>query len=338
MPEGIVESASTETTPTELTLEQQLEALAKETNESSVKDDTTPAGGDGVPPTDASQSGDAPDPLFAKLDELDKDPAPKPEEGPKLTADQEKILTAVPDVKTAETLYQVAEGYQNFTDALKGGKFQDVDQMIQSFSPEAHEGLLEYLYKANIDGWVERWIAEKEAAKDGKTAPVLKGLGALQTRINQLEQQLKNRSNQEQQQQSNAQFETSVQNYSNHLDGLFDRIEFSANDRPWVLSVIHNRVAADPQVKEAIRNGNPAAVNKIFAGAVREYVQRDKAVSEQKGQTLQKQTQHKPPMQTGATVTSGALPDDIKQVPKGQEDNWLDQQLGRLKAKVSGKR
>lgn len=331
-------AASGEGTPApvvELTLDQQLEALANETKDSGASASDKPGDkpGEGSSP-DASQE-DGPKDILGKLDEID--PQPKegetPKEEPQLSEEQQKIFEAVPDLKTAETLYAVAEGYQNFTDALAQGKFENVEKMIEAHSPQAHEGLMEHIYQTKMTEWIDRWIAEKEAEKDGKSAPMVKGMTALQRQVKALETKLAERDTNNRQAEDSARQDGIVRAYVSHIDSLFDKIEFSPADRPWITSEIHNRVAADPKVKQAINSGNPAAVNKIFAATVREYVQRDKAVADSKTKVLQKQEQKKAPIQSGQAVDTG-VSDDINQVPKDKRDSWMDNQLAKLKAKV----
>jgi len=304
----------------EPTLEQQLEALKPTGAETTTL---------GTEPTVETKPAEPT--IEAQLAEIKDEPV---DEKPNaLTPAQQQTLALVPDVQTAQQLSSLANGYQNFTNTFASGDFDGVQKMFESWNPQAFEGFLEHIYNQKVmnGDWVERFIADKEG-----NPTVNRGMQQLQTKIQQLENKLANREQNEnqgwQQQQANA----TAQNYLTHLNGLFDQIKFSQADRRWVTADIHNLVGANTQVKQAIRSGNLAAVNGIFKKAVLEYTKKDQAAAATTAAELDAQGKKIAPLSANPlTEAAGALPSDIRQVPKGREDEWLDQQLAGL---AKGKR
>ncbi len=200
--------------------------------------------------------------------------------------------------------------------------------MFQAWKPEIYNQFLDHIYNPKVASgeWVDRWIQEKEVPN-----PVRSLLTPLQKQVAELQAELKTRKTGEQSaQQYNQQMKVAA-DYTAHVNGLFDQIKFSATDRKWVTADLNNRVMADPKVKAALNSGNMPAVNGLFKAAVRDYVQRDQQVAAGQQATLAAQEKKKAPLQT-APVTDQLLPDDIRQVPKGQEDSWMDQALAKLGA------
>jgi hypothetical protein len=299
-------------------------ALLKDPGESAKADEGTPPD----PPQ-------AEDPL-SLLEKIEEKPAEAPQEA-KLSPEQEQVLKLVPDPQTAQQLAQVADGYFTFTEAFNKGNFAAVEQMFETWNPAAFDGFLDYIYEKKVasNEWVDRWVQQKE----GKGNPQLdKGMQNLQRQIQSLQNQLANRNQTETTQATQAEQNRIVTAYVGHLDSLFDQINFSKSDRKWVEADIHNRLSQSPAVQAAVKAGQTGAVNGIFKAAVREYVNRDKAVTEEKEAKRDAQAAKKAPLTTSSVPsTEKALPDDIKQVPKGQEDGWMDQQLAKLAAKVKRK-
>ncbi len=321
-------------TPTaEPSLEQQLEALK-----------TPPPEGDGARPPETAPTGVVPDPaaspvpgeggpsnepdLETALNEI-VEPTPTDKTQPALTVEQQQILNVVPTPEIAQTLTQYATSYHNFTEAFSRGDFDGVESMFQQWNPNAYDAFLEHVYAKKVANgeWVDRWISDTEN-------PANKGLRQLQNQISQLKQQLTQRSEGETQAQASARQAQNSQGYRNYLDGLFEQIKFSPNDRRWVAADLHNRVATDPAVFKAVSGGNFAAVNGLFKQAVREYVGRDKQANAAQQAQFAAQAAKKAPLTGSSPVAQvGALPDDIKAVPKGKEDEWMDQQLAGLASK-----
>ncbi len=102
---------------------------------------------------------------------------------------------------------------------------------------------------------------------------------------------------------------------------------------------LNTRVGSDPKVMAAVRSGNLSALNSMFKSAVREYANRDKEVTGETDKKILEQNKHKAPVSGGAgPQVTDALPEDVKQVKKGQEENWMMQQLNGLFAKVGKKK
>lgn len=331
-----------ETPGGEQTLDQQLEALFAEPKS------PAPAGepGDGATPKPGQQpaavaspppakkegeqqppaEGEV-DPLLKALEEIKEEKVEEPAK-PQLSDDQQKVLEAVPTVERAAELYATAQNYANFTGALEGGDFGKVEGMLQAWNPQVLEGWLEHVYAQKVASgeWVDRFIAEQEGR-----GSQYKGDVQLRNRVAQLETQLKEKAQTSQQSQLTQQQQQAFVNYNTHVNDLLEKINFNKADRRWVVSDLNARVAADPKVLESIRRGNVAAVNGLFKTVVKEYVTRDKEVVEQTDAKVQQQSQKKPPLGGAAATVEQPLPDDISQVPKGKEDDWMDQQLTKLK-------
>lgn len=327
----------------EPTLDQQLAELAASLKNEPAQAQTPTPQGDGKPPAPAAspelgaepkkEGEQAPpaDDLETQLGEIDKNvPAePKPEEkGPQLTEDQKAVLAHIPNAQSAERLVHVANSHQNFSNAFESGNFQAVEEMFTSWNKQAYEAFQEYLYQKHGEQIVDRWVTENDPKGPG--AQTSAAVRNLQNQIRDLQNQLQNRGQQEQSAQQQQQAQARLNEYRGHINGLFERIKFSPADRPFVTALINERVYNNPAVKAAINAGNIEAVNKIFTASIREYVNRDKQVQAGTQATLKGQEQKKAPVQGVATGTEERLPDDINQVPKGQEDSWLDQQLAGL--------
>ena len=91
---------------------------------------------------------------------------------------------------------------------------------------------------------------------------------------------------------------------------------------------------ADLNTRNAILGGNPKAVNRIFAGEYREYMQRDQAAKQITQSALQAQEQKKVPMQTAQQPVSQLSESEIRALPKDKReaawDAQMDQELAAL--------
>ncbi len=313
----------------ELTLDQQLEALAP-------AKEAPPAASAVVPPPAAEQAtpgeppvgepADAVKPLEEQLKEIPDEPTPEPS---KLTDTQQQILSTFETPEQAKQAQTEAGYFQELNSALVSGDYARVDQM---FAPEAHEGYLNHIYEKYVKSgdWVDRWIAEKEG-----TAPVHSGIKQLQAQISALQaerQREKQGQTTHQQQQRNAETNKA---FSNHLESLFDKISFSEKDRRWVAADITNRIAQDKTAMEAYSNRSFGQLNKIFKTAVTEYVQRDQQIAKKTEQTVAAQEQRKPLPQGSAITPTGPITDEqIKSAPKEKRaalyDRQMDEQLAQL--------
>ncbi len=329
MSDTVVAPIPSEGTP-ELSLEQQLEALKSPTLDAGeTPPDTAPPGV--VPDPAASpaqgEGGDPSTELEAALEKIAIDKPVETKDG--LTPAQQQVLATVPTPEIAQTLHAYAESYHNFTTAFEKGNFAGVDQMFKAWNPQAYDAFLEHVYTQKVESgeWVDRWITNTEN-------PVNKPINALRKEIDALKNQLTQRSEGESQAQVQARAAQTATAYRGYVDGLFDQIDFSPADRRWVADALHNKVATDPTLFKAVSNGQFNAVNGLFAQVVREYVNRDKAANATKQAAFAKQAAKVAPIPGSSPVAQvGALPDDIKQVPKGKEDEWMDQEFAKLAKK-----
>ena len=345
-----------ETTSTEQTLDQQLETLfgtssdAPAPGKSDGKDKaaTDKPGSPAPSPADSAakdgkegQPATGEDPLEKALNDIKDDEQPKEEEKqPQLTGDQQAVLQAIPTPEVAQRLFGVVQNYQNFTQAFENGDFENVEAMFNNWNSAIFENFLEYIYdKHMVNGdWTERFIAEAEG-RGGER----KGIKALEAKIAKLEKKQQDERDQQQQGNTKAQQEAEnkrvAQAYENYVTGLFDKIEFNKSDRKWVMQDMNSRVGGDPKLMQAVRAGNLSALNTVFKSAVREYVNSDKQVAAETDKKVADQSKHKAPISGGAcSQVTDALPEDVKQVKKGQEENWMMQQLGNLFSKVGKKK
>lgn len=286
--------------------------------------------GDKTPPaaSPAASETTEEDPLLAALDTIEEDKEAKPDEKPAVSEEQQEILKVIPTAQAAVELYNVAQNYQNFTGALEKGKFGDVEAMLSSWNPDVMDGWMEHIYQKFVGGenpeWVDRFIAEKEGRGPDKAVT------KLQKELNALKDQLTEKKAVTTQNTEQQRVQASFQEYNRHIDGLFEKINFNKTDRKWVTADLNQRIAADPKILAAVKSGKPAAANALFKAACRDYLNRDKEVVEQTGEKIAAQEKKKLPLGGAGGQDAGTLPDDIKQVPKGQEDSWVDQQLGKL--------
>lgn len=290
---------------------------------------------DGSDASDAGDESEADDPLKKKLDEIEEESEgdDKDDKAPKLSDEQQQILRAIPDAQTAANLYQVADNYKNFTGALETGKFEEVEGMLNAWNPQVREGWLEHVYQKYVatGEWVDRFCEENDPKT--KDNPVFKTVRTLQKEIQELKSGQQQRQQNNQQEQQTQRVQQAFKAYNDHITGLFDQLDFNKADRKWVMADLNAKIAADPKVLESIRGGNVKAANKLFKAACREYIDRDKEVVTGKEKKLGEQGKHKPPLASGgggAQQVEGELPDDVRQVPKDQEENWMRQQLGKL--------
>ncbi len=336
MPDPTLTPAAVVATPaapaaTEPTLEQQLEALSETPVAPGVTPTPAATAAPAVVPSTAtgavSPSLGEESPLTA-LDKITEDTIPEVKT-PALTPEQEQIFRAIPTAAEAQRVAGLADSYTNFTGAFERGDFPAVEQMFQAWKPEVYSQFLDHIYNQKVASgeWVDRWIQEKEVPN-----PVRNLLTPLQREIAELKADRDNRKKGEMTAQQYNQQTKVAADYTRHIDGLFDQIKFSAADRRWVTADLNNRVMQDSRVRAALNSGNMPAVNGLFKQAVRDYVQRDQQVAAGQAATLAAQETKKAPLQT-APVTDQMLPDDIKQVPKGQEESWMDQALAKLKGR-----
>lgn len=329
------------TAPTELTLDQELEALLNPVAPAAASDKgATPEAGTkpgevaSPPPAETPKEGEpAADPLLAALEAIPEDkPAEKPPEG-QLSAEQSEVLKAVPNVQVAQQLYGIAENFTNFSKAFEGGEFEKVQGMFELWNKPAYEAFLEHIYSTKGIEFVDRWIAENDPSTKGQPHKELK---AIRNEVTQLKNQLAAKATNSQQETERAEktqkTQTAVTEYNKHVHSLFEQIKFSPADRPWIMDALNARIARDPKLLEDIRGGKPAAVNKAFKEICTAYVTRDKAITTGTAEKVALQAAKVPPIagSGAAAEIPGALPDDIKQVPKGQEETWMDQQLSKL--------
>ncbi len=322
-----------EETPSEQTVDQELEALLAPTKSAA------PAAGEPPPKTVASPpeaaaetpAGDE-DPLLKALNEIkDGEETPAEEGKGALTQDQQQILQAIPDIQTATNLYGVVENYKNFTDSLEAGRFDDVEAMLSTWNKDVIDGWLEHIYEKKVASgeWVDRFIAETGGSKPeaGEIRKLKNDVKALRDSLTEKEtRNTKAQQQQVQQQTANK----ALTDYNTHVEGLFEQIGFSKADRRWVLNDINKQLVQNPEVLAAVKAGKPAAINKIFKAACKEYIERDKVVATEKGEKIDTQSKKKAPLGGAGGAETEALPDDIKQVPKGKTEAWLDQQLGKI--------
>lgn len=323
-------------TSLEESTEQELNALFSENKETAA-----PAAGAG----DSSSKQDQPvaspagpakadeeDPLLKALGEIeDSEPKQiekKDGEPSSLTDDQKAVLDVIPDVESAKNLYHLVGQYQNFTDALSDGKFDNVENMLKEWKPEVLDAWLEHVYMTRVASgdWVDRFINENDPKKGEEN----KELTKLQKKLAALESQIKDKDEVKVKNSAAEKQTASFQAYNQHIDSLFDKINFNQADREWVVSSLNQKVAADPKVLEAVKSGNVKAVNTIFKQVCLAYVNRDKAVSNAKDVKLEKQNMKKPLLGGGGGEGSDILPDNIDEVPKDKRDSWATQQIQKL--------
>jgi hypothetical protein len=322
---------------TEQSLDQQLDALFKDPGATApgAPGGDTKADTGAKPDQKASSDPAAPDPFEKALEDIKEEEPPKEEVAPKLSDDQSAVIKAIPTAEMASNLFEIANNYQNFTSAFESGNFKAVDKMLQDWNPDAYETFLENIYQKHMvsGDWAERFIAEAEGRGQDR-----KGQKSLEAKISKLEARIAAKESGSAAERQHAANMTIANNYENYVNGLFDQLNFNKGDRKYVFAELNQRVGADPSIMQAVRGGRMSAINGIFKAVAREYVNRDKEVSTEKDVKIAIQDKKKAPIGGSGNLESGQLPDDVKQVPKGQEDTWMMQQLGKLANKVGLKR
>ncbi len=310
----------------QLTLDQELDALRLPEKKLETPKPEEPKLGETPAPV-VEEAKPAEEPVVATLeDKLGEIEEPKPNEAPKVSDDQQKILSAIPDVQTASQLLQAAQSYDQLNSVLSNRDFDKFETMLD---PGAAEGLLEHIYKKYVDtgAWVDRFISEH----DPNGNPVVQqSLRAMQSKLDQVQSKLAERDRGQSEAQQRAQAQQTFATYQKHVNGLFDKIEFAPADRRWVMDALSARAGADPQIMAQLRNGNPSAVTSLFKQVVREYVNRDKSESESRAALLAAQEKKKPLLPGSQVTPTAGLPRDVKEVPKGKLDAWMDQELAAL--------
>ena len=315
----------------EPSVDAQLEELFGTTKETkpaaqaaAVTEGEQPPAGDKTPP--AASPAESEDPLLAALDGIEEEkPAEvKPEDGkPALSEEQKAVLDVIPDPKVAVEMYNTVQNYRNFTTALEGGKFGDVETMLSEWNPDVLEGWVEHVYEKHKEAFVDRFIAEAEGK--GKSPDLVKLEKEVRTLKSSLEEKKVVNAQSAEQQRTQAAFKA----YNDHVEALFDQIKFNKSDRRYVIADLKTRLAEDPKTLAAIKSGNTKAVNSLFKTACREYLQRDKEVTETTTEKIAAQDKKKIPLGGGAAQTD-TIPEDIRQVKKGQEDSWAQRALDIL--------
>jgi len=286
------------------------------------------------PPKDApgdKPAEDAPkektiDDLLGEIEE--PKPADKPAEV-QLSPDQKQILDTFQNPQEAAQALSLANSYMNFTGTMAKGDFASTEKMLESWNPEVAEGLKEYYYDKYVRNgdFVDRWIAEKEGrGEENKDVRALKG------EVNKLKTQLESRKAEETNQQQTAQFQQTVQGFVAHVDSLLAKVGADDTDKQIIWSMVNAKVSADQNLKSKIHSRDYKAVNTVFKEAAKTYFTKNKVAVTTREVKQDAQAQHKPVVQAGTMqeLSEQALPADIRQVPKGKEDAWLDQELGKL--------
>lgn len=266
------------------------------------------------------------------LDEIiDGIEEPKPEEKPaaaQLSPEQKQVLEVFPDAQHATQALNIANGYIAFTNTIANGDFQNTEAMLEKWNPEATTGLREYFFEKYVRNgdWVDRWVAEKEGRGEEN-----KDVRTLKTQVNKLEKQLETKKTEEASQAQNAQFQQTVQGFVGHVEALFKQIGADDTDKQIMWPLINAQVGSNEQVRQAMNRRDYKSVNSIFKSVSKTYFGKTKTVADSKAAKQTAQEQHKPPVQAGAMQElSGQLPSDVKEVPKGKLDDWVDQELGKL--------
>ncbi len=233
-----------------------------------------------------------------------------------------------PDAQHATQALNIANGYIAFTNTIANGDFQNTEAMLEKWNPEATTGLREYFFEKYVRNgdWVDRWVAEKEGRGEEN-----KDVRTLKTQVNKLEKQLETKKTEEASQAQNAQFQQTVQGFVGHVEALFKQIGADDTDKQIMWPLINAQVGANEQVRQAMNRRDYKNVNSIFKSVSKTYFGKTKTVADSKAAKQTAQEQHKPPVQAGAMQElSGQLPSDVKEVPKGKLDDWVDQELGKL--------
>lgn len=267
--------------------------------------------------------------LEDKLKAIEDAPAEPPK--PVLTDAQQQVLAIVPTVESLNELRTAANQLGQLSDKLSRRDFAGFESMLDTAAlTDFHEYVYQKFVAPKDSEWVARWIAEHEG-RGGNRSEIKR----LETEIANLRQAHEQRQTSEQQREQAAATQRIQQSYNSHLTSLFDKIEFSKDDRRYVAADIKMRVESNPAVLNAIYSGNVAAVNKIFKEAVTEFSSRGKAAAVPSTPT--DATKHKPLVGGNPVVQLTSLPDNINEVPKGREDDWMMEQLTKLGA-ATGRR
>jgi hypothetical protein len=326
-----------ETQGTEVSVDDQLEALlgGKETKDSGAKPDASGKPGEQPAVADASQPpAETPtedDPL-KKLDAIEEDGKETPKEEAKsaMTEEQALILRAIPTGADAMALYETQKSYDVVVATFETGNLEQVEAMFKAWNPAVFERFMEDIYQKKVASgeWVDRYVGEADPEK----AETFKRQSVLEKKVEALQRQLEQENQRKQQQAAQGGEQQAFKAYNDHVHALFDQINFSKADRRWVVSELNAKVAGDPKLISEIKRGNLKAVNGAFKAVTREYLTRDSEITKQTETKVEAQEQKRAPLGGGAgtKVESEILPDDVRQVPKGKEDSWMDQQLAKL--------
>lgn len=329
-----------ETVTAEPTLEAELEAFLGTTKSAApaaavVEDGTKPKPDAKAPPVASPEGSNKPaeaDPLLAALEAIEEESVPdETPAGDKsgITADQKAVLDAIPSIEVATKIYEVAQNYSNFTDALAKGRFTDVESMLEQWNPEVLDNWYEHIYQKKIASgeWLDRYL--DETAGKGKSKDLVK----LEREVKTLKQSLDTKNETETKTTAEQSRQQNLTKFQTHVEGLFDQLNFSKPDRRWIIADLKIQIAGNPKVLAAIQAGNPKAVNPLFKAAIREYATRDKEIADTKGEKIGAQEKKKPLLGGAGGGAEDAIPDDIHQVKKGDEDKWLDKTLSSFLGK-----
>lgn len=291
-------------------------------------DEGKPAVGEKSPPVASPEGTETPtgeaDPLLAALEAIEEEKPEVKDGKPELSADQKTVLDAIPDAQTLKNIEGTLQGYNNFTTLLATGKFDGVEAELQHWNPDVLDGWKDYIYEKHKVEFVDRFIAESEGK--GKS----KDLTKLEREVAQLKSSLQDKANANTQSEAQNKLNASFEAYNNHIVELFKQFPCPEADREYIVAVLNQKLAKDPKVLADIKSGKPKAINPVFKEVSRAYLKRDKQTTDATAAKLADQEKKKIPLGGGASETVGDIPDDIKQVKKGQEDGWMDQQLGKL--------
>lgn len=292
---------------------------------------TSPAPGVQTPASGSEET----DPRIKALEGIETEDEPKPEEKKEsaLSDEQALILKSVPNAETAATLYQIAEKYQSVVDVLQNGEFADFEGMLTNWNPQILNGLIEHIYQTRVlatGELVDRFIAEKTGQGEQHNV-----LTQLKKEMNELKGTLRQQGQQKTAQAAQTADQRSMAAYIGHVEALVAQ-HAPEKDREFILNTIHTRVAKNDSVRNAIKGGNLKVAGRVAKDVLTAFFNRDKETKDEGAAKVAVQLQKQPLLGGGGGSPDAGIPEDVKDVPKGQEDAWLMQKLVGLK-KAFGK-
>ncbi len=267
-------------------------------------DDEPPKAADEDSSGDADLSAHQPDEtpgMEETLSALDAGDEIPPPDVPALTEHQQFVSDLFPNREVA----QYAAESMKLVNPLYQGRSTEFLDGLKATDPQVYQGLLDEVYKANIEGWVDRFVQQHDP--DAHPAASNPEMAQLQARLDKYDQFFEGINQQRTQQTQANTSKQQLEAIDGYMTKRFDAMKLPDPDRVAIRKMVLFDISQDPDVMKRARGGEVHAIRDIFRDVVNPYITSDK---ERRGKAAAakqvKEEDTKPPIEGGdAEVSEG---------------------------------